>query len=214
MKSNSVRVPGKNIRPFCGEPLFYKIAAELEKCSFIQTVLIDTDSEEIAKLAQNRFSKVEIATRPKHLIGEDVPMNSIIDYDLSLKADNYILQTHATSPLLRAETLEAAWHHFQDNIKNKRESLFSVTKHKARFFDSQLKPINHNPEELIKTQDLPAIFEENSSFYFFTRSSFNKNKRRIGESFDVFELDKLEALDIDTEIDFKFAEMAFNFRMS
>jgi CMP-N-acetylneuraminic acid synthetase len=207
MKGASERVKGKNLRPFCGEPLFFKIAKVLQSLSFIDKILINTDSKEIAELAKFKFNKVKIINRPKHLIGHDVPMNEIIAYDLTQTDESLFLQTHSTNPLLQAVTLENAWGKFLENDAH--NSLFSVTMLQTRLYDKNLKPVNHNPEELIKTQDLPPVYEENSNFYFFTRNSFFIKKRRISENFQIFPIDKLEAFDIDNEVDFILAELAY-----
>ena len=209
MKGHSARVPGKNIRNFCGEPLFYKIARQLENCLFIDKIIINTDSDDIAELAKKEFSKVQIHKRPESLLGDDVPMNEIIAYDLTQVKGDFILQTHSTNPLLKAETLEKAWHVFLKNFEIGIESLFSVTRLQTRLYDKDLKPINHNPSELLKTQDLPPVYEENSNFYFFTRKSFFEKNKRIAPSFKIFEVSKLEAFDIDYEVDFKLAEIAY-----
>ena len=61
--------------------------------------------------------------------------------------------------------------------------------------------------ELIRTQDLDPIYEENSNFYIFSRESFIKsNQNRIGLKPYLFPTDKIESIDIDDLNDFKIAE--------
>ena len=201
MKGHSERIPGKNIKDLCGKPLFAWIIDTLKECSFVKQVVVNTDSEEISKLIKKRYSDVYIHQRPQNLCGDFVSMNKIIEYDLSKIEGNYFLQTHSTNPLLTSKTLQKAAEVFQKN-----ESVFSVTRHQSRFFDSNFKPINHNPKELIRTQDLPPIYEENSNFYFFSREVFNKNKMRLGENPYLFEMDALEAVDLDYPIHWALAE--------
>jgi CMP-N-acetylneuraminic acid synthetase len=68
--------------------------------------------------------------------------------------------------------------------------------------------VNHNPRELLRTQDLPALYEENSCLYVFSRESFKKSEnRRIGNIPLMFPISSLEAVDIDEEEDFVLAEM-------
>jgi CMP-N-acetylneuraminic acid synthetase len=62
--------------------------------------------------------------------------------------------------------------------------------------------LNHNPELLIQTQDLPPVFEENSCLYLFTRENLEKNHNRLGRHPMMFEIDPGEAWDIDEELDF------------
>ena len=109
-----------------------------------------------------------------------------------------------TNPCLKKETIEKAIEIFK--IQNDYDSLFTVTKIQARLYDKDFNPLNHDPDELIRTQDLPQVYEENSCLYIFSRNSFFKNKSRIGRNPYLFEINKLEAIDIDTEEDFILAE--------
>ena len=90
------------------------------------------------------------------------------------------------------------------------DSIFSVTKIQTRLYDENGKAFNHNPKELIRTQDLPPLYEENSNFYVFTEDSFNNSGgKRIGNSPKMVEIDKLEAVDIDDPQDFIIAETLY-----
>jgi CMP-N-acetylneuraminic acid synthetase len=69
-------------------------------------------------------------------------------------------------------------------------------------------PVNHNPERLIRTQDLAPLYEENSNIYIFSRKSFKASgNRRIGKRPYMFETDKYESIDIDGERDFAAAKV-------
>jgi CMP-N-acetylneuraminic acid synthetase len=85
-----------------------------------------------------------------------------------------------------------------------------VTRLQTRLYDRNGKAINHNPIELIRTQDLPPIYEENSCLYLFTRENLMKRNHRIGERPFMFEIDAREAWDIDEELDFAICEFLIN----
>jgi CMP-N-acetylneuraminic acid synthetase len=77
----------------------------------------------------------------------------------------------------------------------------------TRLYWQDGKPVNHNPAELLRTQDLPPLFEENSNFFIFSNQSFvNAGNKRIGLNPLMFEMNKLEAMDIDEPADFILAE--------
>jgi CMP-N-acetylneuraminic acid synthetase len=78
-----------------------------------------------------------------------------------------------------------------------------VTRLQTRLYDQHGRAMNHDPEVLIQTQDLPPIFEENSCLYSFTRENLIKWRHRIGERPMMFEIDSEEAWDIDEELDFE-----------
>lgn len=209
MKYHSERVPRKNIRDFCGRPLFYWILDTLEKSKFISGTIINTDSEEIAEEAKANFD-VDIHMRPDYLLDiNSNEANQIIEYDLSISEGEYFLQTHSTNPILRSDTVDKAIEEFFKKKKD-HDSLMSVTPQKKRFYWPDGSPINHNPDELIKTQELSPIYEENSCIYIFSKSTFNKQNNRIGNNPLLFPMNQLESIDIDEESDFLVAESIQN----
>ena len=207
MKGHSERVPRKNMRDFCGLPLMLWILKSLECSKFIRPIFINTDSQEIASEALANFKKVKIIERPENIRGDFVSMNEIIAYDLSQIDGEHFLQTHSTNPLLSTQTIDKAIDFYFDNI-NQYDSLFSVNRLQKRLYWKDGKPINHNPKELLRTQDLGLIFEENSNIYIFSQTSFFRKVKtsKIGLKPLMFKMDKLEAVDIDEEQDFKMAE--------
>jgi len=127
----------------------------------------------------------------------------LIEWQLTQLPGEFFLQTHATSPLLKASTIEGALSDF--NKTDDHDSLFTVTRHQARMYHPDGTAINHNPEELIQTQDLLPIYEENSCLYVFSRAGFGVSGRRIGASPMMYETPHPDDVDIDTEEDFSFA---------
>lgn len=208
MRHNSERVLGKNYRSFAGKPLYHRIINSLSTCTEISQIVVDTDSPVIIEGLSNDFSNVKIIERPVHLRAGTVPMNDILLHDiLSVEAD-YYLQTHSTNPLLTTETISRAINLFLHNNKTY-DSLFSVTRTQTRYWDSLTRPINHNSAILLRTQDLPPIFEENSCLYLFSRQTLESKHNRIGERPLMFEMDRFEAIDIDEELDFRIAELLY-----
>ena len=213
MRHRSVRVPGKNYRTSAGKPLFYYILTTLLACSEIDEIVVDTDSPDVINGIENEFPDVKIIHRPEHLLADTVPMNEILLYDSSIvKADLY-LQTHSTNPLLQSKTVSKAINTYLELMPNY-DSLFSVTRLQTRLWDQLTRPVNHNPSILLRTQDLPPIFEENSCIYLFQRDILVNRKNRIGERPYMFEMDRDEAFDIDEELDFLMAELMIKHRMS
>ena len=207
MKGNSERIANKNLKLFNGKPLFHAIINELITSKYINKVIINTDSDLIAESAINTFQDfVSIHKRPKNIQGDFVSMNKIIEYDLNNSDSDIYIQTHSTSPLLTVKSLDAAIDKMISKSKDF-DSIFSVTKIQTRFYDKNGNPFNHDPKELLRTQDLDPLFEENSGFYIFTKESFkNADHKRIGLRPLMFEIDKIEAIDIDEPSDFIIAE--------
>lgn len=206
MRHHSQRVPGKNYRDLAGKPLFHHIIETLLAVPEIDVVVVDTDSEPIMAGLREHFPLVKIINRPEDLRADDCPMNDILLYDTDQVEADFYIQTHSTNPLLRAETVSAAIKTFLEAYPDK-DSLFSVTRWQTRLYDHQGAAINHNPQELIQTQDLPPVYEENSCIYLFTRENLLRHKHRIGPNPMMFEVHTLEAADIDEESDFQIADV-------
>jgi len=205
MRHHSQRVPGKNYRPLAGKPLFQHILETLQAVPEIDTVMVDTDSEPVMDGVQRLFPTVKLIARPKHLRADDVPMNDILLHDTAQVQADFYLQTHSTNPLLKAETISRGIQSFITNIPTY-DSLFSVTRLQTRLYWQDGRAINHNPLELLQTQDLPPVYEENSCVYLFTRENLERKKHRIGDKPLMFEIDADEAWDIDEELDFEIAD--------
>ncbi len=205
MKGHSERIPRKNLRPLAGRPLCLHVLETLTRVPAIERIVVNTDSSEIAEVCR-REAEVVIHERPPGLCGDLVPMNDIIAHDLSrLDGAAHILQTHATNPLLTPDTLGRALEVYAAGLEEY-DSLFSVTRWQNRFWDADGRPVNHDPTQLLRTQDLPPLFEENSVLYVFSPDVFTRRSNRIGEHPRLFEVTPLEAVDIDEPSDWDLAE--------
>lgn len=209
MRHQSERVKGKNYRSFGGIPLYHHIIHSLLDCGRVTSIVIDTDSPWIRDDAARHFPTVTCIARPTALLGGDVPMNRILLHDTSVVAAPYYLQTHSTNPLLRPATIARAVDAFLNAVPAY-DSLFSVTARHTRLWDSAGRPLNHDPKVLLRTQDLPPVYEENSNLYLFSAASLRQQGNRIGERPLLFEIPAREALDIDEEFDFQLAELVYH----
>jgi CMP-N-acetylneuraminic acid synthetase len=201
MRHHSQRVPGKNYRPLAGKPLFHHILETLLAVPEIDVVVVDTDSDPVMDGVRRFFPTVRLIPRPEHLRADDVPMNDILLHDTAQVQADFYLQTHSTNPLLKSSTISRAIQNLFTNYP-KHDSLFSVTRLQTRLYDKDGHAINHNPLELIQTQDLPPVYEENSCLYIFTRENLVRKRHRIGDSPLMFDIPADEAWDIDEELDF------------
>ena len=208
MRHHSVRVSEKNYRPFAGKPLYHRIIETLLACKQVEEIVIDTDSPTVFEDASENFPTVRLLERPDHLRADTTPMNEVLLNTVMHYGANFYLQTHSTNPLLRTDTLSRAIERFLDSYPTY-DSLFSVTRRQVRLWTQSGEAINHDPTVLLRTQDLPPVYEENSCIYMFTRQSLEANKNRIGARPLMFEMDAREAVDIDDLNDFELAETLY-----
>lgn len=206
MRHSSERVKDKNYRPFGdGRPLFQHMLDVLVACPAIDKVVIDTDSPTVKDICAAQYPQVQIIDRPEHLRDGAIPMNNILLHDVSQVDSEFYLQTHSTNPLLTLETVRRAVDTLLGNFPVY-DSLFSVTKVQTRLWDPLARAVNHNPNILLRTQDLPPLYEENSCIYIFEKKILVERQNRIGPRPYMLEIDPFEAVDIDNEINFQIAE--------
>ena len=205
MRHHSERVAGKNYRRLAGRPLYSHILGTLHSCPGLDKIAVDTDSPVIREGVMQDFPQVVILDRPDHLRDGQVAMNEVLLHDVEHLEASFYLQTHSTNPLLRPETISRAIARFFDAYPEN-DSLFSVTRLQQRLWNEHSQAVNHDPAVLLRTQDLPPLFIENSCLYIFERESFLRRRNRIGEKPLMFEVEPLEAWDIDEEVDFAAAE--------
>jgi CMP-N-acetylneuraminic acid synthetase len=205
MKANSERVKGKNFRLLAGKPLFLWILDALLKNSNIDKVVINTDARHI--LLENGLHETDriiIRDRKPELCGDFVSMNLILADDIeNIPADVYLM-THTTNPLISSDTIGNVIQQFYNKSPDN-DSLFTVNKIQTRFYRENLSAVNHDPSNLIRTQDLEPWYEENSCLYVFTKDSFFKTNARIGERPSMYVTPSLESVDIDEPDDWEMA---------
>jgi CMP-N-acetylneuraminic acid synthetase len=205
MRHSSERVPGKNYRLMNGKPLFHHILKTLLAVPEIGEVVVDTDSPTIIEGCATHFPSVSVLERPAHLRAGEIPMNDVLLHTTRQIDADLFLQTHSTNPLLRSTTISRAIQTLLAQYPTY-DSLFSVTRLQTRLWDQLGRAVNHNPAILLRTQDLPPIYEENSCLYIFSRDILQAQHNRLGVRPLMFEIDVAEAGDIDVELDFKVVE--------
>lgn len=203
IKLGSKRVPQKNIKPFFdGTPLMHFIQKTCLECRLIDKVYIYCSDETIKDYI---LPGVHFLKRPKELDGDDKNANDIIRAFINeVDADIYI-NAHTTSPFAKSETIDDC---IAKVASGKYDSAFCAESIKT-FMWSEGKPINFDPSNFPRTQDLPDILGETSIAYVFTKKCFIENNRRLGTNPFIKEVGKIEAMDIDYPEDFDIADAVY-----
>ena len=203
IKRNSQRIPNKNFLEINSKPLYFWILESLLNSQYVDEIVINYDDDYITKEVSKYFDSIKFCKRPDELFGDEVSMNKIIESTIDECTNPSIIQVHTTSPLLKTNTIDKAIKfHF-----DRKQDIFSVNKLQERFYDKDLKPINHDIHNLVQTQDLEPLYVENSALYIFTKKNFKKQKNRIHEKSDIFEINFPENIDIDNLEDFELAKI-------
>jgi CMP-N-acetylneuraminic acid synthetase len=210
MRHESARVTGKNYRPLGGVPLYHHIVRTL-----LAQIVIDTDSPFILEDAERNFAgRVTLIERADHLLGEFAPIGEILLHDAqAVGATGICLHTHSTNPLLRATTISRGIEAFAAS-RPQHDSLLTVTPRHVRFYWPDGRPVNHDPDNLIRTQDLPPMYEENSCFYVYDRETLERRHNRIGERPLFFPITGDETAEIDDEDGWRLVEALYAARQA
>ena len=208
LKAHSERVPGKNFKPLGDRPLFRWMLDTLLSLDEISKVVINTDARDV--LADNGLTdapRVQIRDRREEICGDSVSMNIILADDLSAVPADLYLMTHTTNPFMSADTVRRAIERYDQAIRDGAgDSLFTVNRIQTRFYREDGSPVNHDPQNLVRTQELEPWFEENSCLYVFSQASFAQTQARIGTKPVMLTMPAIEAIDIDTPEDWQHAE--------
>jgi CMP-N-acetylneuraminic acid synthetase len=207
MKARSERIENKNFREFNGKMLFQWILDTLLSIEEIERVVINTDARGVLEGKGLKDSpRVLIRDRKPEICGELISMNRVLADDVEHVEARTYLMTHTTNPLLGADTIRRAMNQYQRSLDHRFDSLFAVNKVQSRFYREDGSAVNHDPSNLLRTQNLEPWFEENSLLYLFSRQSFRKTGSRIGSTPYMFEIPKIESMDIDDQEDWMIAE--------
>lgn len=206
-RGGSKGIPGKNIRLLHGKPLIaYGIEnARSLKASFDVDVVVDTDDEEIIRIAQDY--QVEVARRPEELAGDAVPLDPVIFHAYQMMKEEHgeydvILTMQPTSPTLKAETIKKALDYF---LSHPVDTLISGVNEPHLSWSVEEGKTVPNYTERKNRQYLPKHLKETGGFLIAARSAVTE-KTRIGERVEVYEVPAKEAIDIDTYEDWSLCE--------
>lgn len=205
MKAHSERIPEKNFKELAGKPLARWIIDSLLGVEQISRIVINTDARtHLDSIGIRSSDRILIRDRRAELCGDFVSMNLILEDDIAAMGVGRYLMTHTTNPLISSRTVKAAIDKF--DRASGYDSLFSVNRIQTRFYRADGSAVNHDPNNLIRTQDLEPWYEENSCLYLFTDESFAATGARIGTKPMLFETPMLESIDIDEPQDWLLAD--------
>lgn len=205
IKMNSQRVPHKNILPLGNHVLAWYVFNALSGVKGIDKIYVYCSDESIKDYIPKNISFLK---RDPYLDGNEVKGFEIYNRFINdVDADVYVL-SHATSPFIETSSIQSALNHI---ISGENDSAFSAKKIQTFLWD-KTGPLNYNPNDVPRTQDLSPIYAEVGAFYMFRKEVFTDMHRRIGNSPYIQVLNDIEGVDIDEPADFEFAKMIANIK--
>lgn len=203
-KGSSSRVPNKNLRVLGDKPLFCHAIVNAKLCKSIDTVVIDSDSDEILSIGAE-FGAIAVK-RPPELASNETTGDDLAYWQATLAPESeVVVQVVPTSPFMRPETIDNA---VQEVLQNGRDSAVGVFKEALYLW------INGKPAYYLADGTIPNSFDmeqttyETTGLYANRTASVLSGRRRITETnVALVQFSRIESVDINYPEDFELAEI-------
>ncbi len=205
VRKGSQRVKNKNFKPFAGKNLLLHKIETLKQITQIDEIIINTDSDqaiEIAKKCNVKFQK-----REEYFASSECTNSEFWRHIAENTNAKYIMFTNCTSPMIKKETFIKIIEKFK-KIKNEYDSINTATELKEYLYKDN-KPINFDPSNALNSQDLPDILKLNFAVSIISKDLMFEQKSILGKKPFLFKVDEFEGIDINTHMEFMFAEYLF-----
>ncbi len=214
-RGGSKRIPGKNIKEFCGKPIIQYSIEAANQAGLFDEVMVSTESEEIKHAAESCGGKVPFLRSEKTAgdmaMTHEVLLEVLEEYKKRGMEFEYFCCIYPTAPFITAEKLRKSKALLDESgadgvlpvaaFSFPPQRCFVIRDGKVRF----LWPENR----LVRSQDLEKLYHDCGQFYFIRTDAFLREKNLILEHMIPMITDELEVQDIDNFEDWELAEMKY-----
>nr|WP_321514097.1 acylneuraminate cytidylyltransferase family protein [uncultured Pseudodesulfovibrio sp.] len=210
-RGGSKGVPGKNIRPLGGIPLIGHAIKAGQDSGMLDRIIVSTDDQAIAETARQLGAEVPFM-RPAELAQDTSPewlawrhaVNAVDDFDL-------FVSLPCTAPMRNGDDVRRCIDTFEaeecDVVITAREAerhpSFNMITLDAAGYAVIAMPTD---KDITRRQDAPAVFDMTTVCYVTTPDFIRQKDGVFQGSVKMVEIPPERAIDIDTELDFAFAE--------
>jgi len=221
-RGGSKGLPRKNIRPLAGKPLIAWSIEHALAVKRIASVLVSTDSDEIAAVALQNGAEVPFM-RPAELAGDDSP-----EWLAWRHALNYLRETTGELPDVMVSVPSTAPLRFPQDIENcldeyekgDADIIITVTDaHRSPYFnmvkanaDGTVGLVNPTQTALARRQDAPVVYDMATVCYVVKPEFVISHESTFEGRVRSIHVPTERAIDIDTMLDFRIAEHLIHLR--
>ncbi len=207
-RGKSEGIPRKNVCLMAGKPLICHVIETARKATCLDRIVVTTDDDEIAFLAENCGASV--LRREAHLALADVPLDPVV-HDAVTRAEHDFCESYdlvftiqPTSPLLKPLTIDVMARRMVDGGH---DTLIAVVEDSHLRWGRDERTGGFRPlyPDRVNRQYLPPQFRETGAV-LITRREFVTPESRLGPKLSLFPMDAQEAVDIDHPMDWMLAE--------
>ncbi|GJL96028.1 MAG: acylneuraminate cytidylyltransferase [Hyphococcus sp.] len=216
-RSGSKGLPGKNIKPLAGKPLLVWSVEAALSCPEVDEVIVSTDGEDIAEAG--RAAGAQIMMRPATLASDTAPPKEAIRYHIDeiKPADrpDIIVLLQPTSPLRAVKDISACVISVRDHGNDSCATFIEAPGDVFRAWkktDKGMAPLYDGHDPWARRQDLPAAFVLNGAVYAVRAAPFlaDHSINWLPGKSDMTVMPAERSIDIDTALDFDFAELVIS----
>lgn len=217
-RGGSKRIPRKNIRDFCGKPILaYSIEAAIASGIF-DMVMVSTEDEEIAELARKYGAEVPFMRSAEnandYAVTKDVVKEVLETFAKEGECFDVACCIYPTAPFLTAEKLKNAVQLLEENDADSVIPVvrFGFPPQRCVVMDNGMLKFKWPEHMFTRSQDLEPFYHDAGQFYCLRTESFLQQNSLFMTKTVPLVLDELEVQDIDTEEDWKIAELKYQLR--
>lgn len=204
IRKGSQRVLNKNLRNFADTNLLQIKIDVLKQVNLIDEIIVNTDSEEAIKIAEK--NNISFHRREAYYASSKCSGSDFFEHLGKVTEADIFAYCPVTSPFISVETIKKCINEY----KQKQVDAVATVSSIKEFLWLNNEPLNYQREKAPNSQDLPDIVALNFGFTITSRDSLIRNKNIIGEkNHFVITDDDIEAIDIDTPLDFSMAEYIY-----
>lgn len=204
IKLNSVRTPGKNIKPLSdGTPLMHLVQRYLLDIPEIEKVYVYCSNE---KVKDYMLDGVELIKRDPKYDGADADVADMMKVFANVVDADIYVQAHATVPFIKTISIQQG---IQAVTAMGYDSAVAVRTIQD-FLWKDGRPYNYSPKNIPRTQDMDPFYSE-CGLYIFKKEVIQNLGRKIGNNPFLINISEIEAIDIDTPEDFMIADAVYTF---
>lgn len=214
-RGGSKRIPGKNIKEFCGKPILaYSIEAALASEIF-DTVMVSTDDEKIATIARQYGAEVPFyrseETANDFATTNDVLLEVLAEYEKRGEHFDMGCCIYPTAPFVTAEKLTKAVTMLEESDADTVIPVVSFSYPPQRaMIVKEGRLVFEYPQYLdSRSQDLEPHYHDVGQFYVFRTDRFVCNRKLMVGDILPMVISELEVQDIDNQTDWEIAEMKY-----
>lgn len=216
-RAGSRRVPGKNSRPFLGKPIVFRVLDTLKESKLFDEIIVSSDDLNLIQLVKDAGYSAPFV-RPSHLASDEAGTAAVANHAIQwllesgVSTDSAFLVAYPTAVMMTEAHLHESGELLEPGVC---DFVFSGARFPSEIQRSWWRADDSSVEQVMpgnqsaRSQDLAPAYYDAGQFYWSTQDGWRDDVLERGVKRRIYEIDPLEAVDINTEDDWIRAERLF-----